>query len=53
MTSTPQSQARRCACASAKGAFVKALDQALLDGEVDVTVSCVKDLPARTTGSRA
>ncbi|MDT0453134.1 hydroxymethylbilane synthase [Streptomyces hesseae] len=29
-----------------KGAFVKALDRALLDGEVDVTVSCVKDLPS-------
>ncbi|MCC3773334.1 hydroxymethylbilane synthase [Streptomyces sp. UNOB3_S3] len=29
-----------------KGSFVKALDRALLDGEVDVTVSCVKDLPS-------
>ncbi|WP_424892264.1 hydroxymethylbilane synthase [Streptomyces sp. XH2] len=29
-----------------KGAFVKALDRALLDGELDVTVSCVKDLPS-------
>ncbi|MFC4516382.1 hypothetical protein [Streptomyces ehimensis] len=29
-----------------KGAFVKALGRALLDGEVDVTVSCVKDLPS-------
>ncbi|GHG75167.1 hydroxymethylbilane synthase [Streptomyces griseocarneus] len=29
-----------------KGAFVKALDRALLDGEMDVTVSCVKDLPS-------
>ncbi|MFF4531616.1 hydroxymethylbilane synthase [Streptomyces sp. NPDC001407] len=29
-----------------KGAFVKVLDCALLDGELDVTVSCVKDLPS-------
>ncbi|RLU82490.1 hydroxymethylbilane synthase [Streptomyces griseocarneus] len=29
-----------------KGAFVTALDRALLDYELDVTVSCVKDLPS-------
>ncbi|MCF3103154.1 hydroxymethylbilane synthase [Streptomyces roseoverticillatus] len=28
-----------------KGAFVKALDRALQEGAVDLTVSCVKDLP--------
>ena len=29
-----------------KGLFVKELDQALLEGHVDLTVHCVKDLPA-------
>ncbi|MGA5134235.1 hypothetical protein ACPCTO_31005 [Streptomyces olivoreticuli] len=33
-----------------EGAFAEALDRALLDSELDVTVSCVKDCPARTTG---
>lgn len=29
-----------------KGLFVKELDQALLEGHVDLTIHCVKDLPA-------
>ncbi len=30
-----------------KGLFVRELDQALLEGQVDLTVHCVKDLPAQ------
>lgn len=33
-----------------KGLFVKELDRALLDGQCDLTVHCVKDMPMETPG---